>query len=258
MYARCLVCNTTFERNEELEFFPHGRRVAYDPNRGRLWTVCRACRRWSLAPIEERWEALDELEKAVRDRGRVLSSTDNVALIRVGHLEVVRVGPANRAEEAWWRYGNELVRQRQSYRKLALVGTLTTGAVIAGGWVTGGISWLGAWMLWEHLPDGVTRFGRWLRFGGTAWRGERACAKCGYVFRRLEFSERRRVILAAAQDEGAAVEVRAPCPVCGTWHEGGLALRGEAGEATARRLLAYQHFAGASERRVRSAARLIE
>ncbi|HSR42462.1 MAG TPA: hypothetical protein VLL48_09825, partial [Longimicrobiales bacterium] len=61
MFTRCLVCQTPFPENEYLEHFPRGDRIAYDPEKGRLWAVCRACKRWTLAPIEERWEALDEL-----------------------------------------------------------------------------------------------------------------------------------------------------------------------------------------------------
>ena len=36
MYTRCLVCATPFEPNDELEYLPMGRRVAYDRERGRL------------------------------------------------------------------------------------------------------------------------------------------------------------------------------------------------------------------------------
>ena len=90
MYQRCLVCHTPFPPNESLEHFPLGNRVAYDPSKGRLWAVCKECKRWSLAPIEERWEALDELEKIVRDRARLLSQTENIALQRSGRLEIVR------------------------------------------------------------------------------------------------------------------------------------------------------------------------
>ena len=47
-----------------------------------------------------------------------------------------------------------------------------------------------------------------------------------------------------------------PCPLC--FGDGGLHLRGKEGEYVSRRLLTYQHHAGASEKRVRSATRLIE
>ena len=79
MFTQCLVCHTPFSPNEELEYFSTSTRVAYDAVRRRLWAICRSCKRWSLAPIEERWEALEELEKVVKDRAKLLSQTDNVA-----------------------------------------------------------------------------------------------------------------------------------------------------------------------------------
>ena len=112
MYTSCLVCATPFEANEQLEHLPHGQRLAFDPARGRLWAVCRTCRRWSLTPIEDRWEALEELEKLVKDKARLLSKTDNIALLRSGPLEIVRVGKAELTEEAWWRYGRELTSRK--------------------------------------------------------------------------------------------------------------------------------------------------
>ncbi len=48
------------------------------------------------------------------------------------------------------------------------------------------------------------------------------------------------------------------CPLCGDLGDGGLHLRGKDGECVSRRLLAYHHHAGASEKRVRSATHLIE
>ncbi len=117
MYTRCLICSTPFEPNEELEHFPVGKRLAFDPARGRLWAICRSCKRWSLTPIEERWEALEELEKVTRDRARLLSQTDNIALLRAGPLEIVRVGRANLSEEAWWRYGRELTTRREKLQE---------------------------------------------------------------------------------------------------------------------------------------------
>ena len=118
MYRRCLVCDHEFAANDALEHLTRGRRVAYDPEKGRLWLVCRSCSRWSLVPMESRWEALDELEKLVRDEARTLSSTDNVALMRAGTLEIVRVGRAKLREEAWWRYGRELSSAAKGSRAL--------------------------------------------------------------------------------------------------------------------------------------------
>src|SRR5512143_1133983 len=99
MLARCLFCQRPLPANDAVEHFPVGRRVAFDPELGRLWAVCPTCTRWSLAPIEERWEALEELEKLARDRARPLVQTDNIALLRAGELDVVRVGRAGFREE---------------------------------------------------------------------------------------------------------------------------------------------------------------
>ena len=258
LFTYCLVCHTPFSANEELEHFPTSMRVAYDPERGRLWAVCRSCKRWSLAPIEERWEAVEELEKVVTDRSRLLSQTDNVALLRVGHLDVVRVGRANLTEEAWWRYGRELTDRATKHKKLMFMGTAAAGAAIAGGWATGGIGWLGAWFLWENAPDRVAEAARWLRFGSSAWRGRHACPGCGHQFRSLAYRDRGSLILTAARDPGDSLAVTQRCPVCGDLERGGLRLEGKEGEHVTRRLLAYHHHAGATEGRVRSATRLIE
>jgi len=232
--------------------------VAYDAERGRLWAICRSCKRWSLAPIEERWEALEELEKIVKDRAKLLSQTDNVALLRAGNLDVVRVGRANLTEEAWWRYGRELTSRAEKHRKLTFLGTAAAGAAIAGGWATGGITWLGAWLVWEHAPAQLTQAARWLRFGGSAWRGSRECTRCGHVFHNVAYRDRAQVILSPGRDGGDALSVTQRCPLCGDLGDGGLHLHGKEGEYVSRRLLAYHHHTGASEQRVRRATRLIE
>jgi hypothetical protein len=58
--------------------------------------------------------------------------------------------------------------------------------------------------------------------------------------------------------EPGKVDLAGRCPRCGAYQEGGLRLTGHEAERTLRRVLAYHHFAGASERRVVSAARLIQ
>jgi len=257
VFSLCLTCSQPFPPNEELEHFPTADRIAFDPDRGRLWAICRGCRRWSLAPIEERWEALEELEKAVRDRGRALSQTDNIALLRIGELEVVRVGRANLTEEAWWRYGREIVNRKTKYKQLTFAGTVAAGAAIVGGWTTGGLGWLGAWILWENAPGKVADAARWLRFGGKAWRGEAQCQHCGHIFRDMSYRDRGGMILKRTGEEGS-LGLTYTCPHCGEHREGGLHLTGQEGERAVRKVLAYHHFEGAAERRVRSATRLIE
>ena len=252
-----MVCATPFESNDQLEHLPLGRRVAFDPVRGRLWVVCRACRRWSLAPMEDRWEALEELEKLTVDRATLLSQTDNIALLRSGPLEIVRVGRAQLTEEAWWRYGRELTARKRNWDKLGVAGTLTAGAVLAGGWATGGMTFLGAWLLFNHGGSTVRDGARWLRFGSSAWRGEQACASCGFRLRALSYRDRTSVGIFPGEEPGE-VTLAARCPRCGRYRDGGLLLSGHEAERTLRRVLAYHHFSGASERRVVAAARLIQ
>ena len=81
MYSTCIFCNQPLDRNEVIERFPVGRRLAFDLERGRLWVVCRKCERWNLTPIEERWEAVEECERTYREL-RTRLSTENVGLGR--------------------------------------------------------------------------------------------------------------------------------------------------------------------------------
>ncbi|HEX7122324.1 MAG TPA: hypothetical protein VF178_08155 [Gemmatimonadaceae bacterium] len=112
MYATCLFCNHHLGRNEVIERFPVGRRLAYDAAKGRLWVVCRHCGRWNLTPLEERWEAIEECERAFRSTV-VRVATDQVALARVREgLELVRIGTPPRLELATWRYGDQFTRRR--------------------------------------------------------------------------------------------------------------------------------------------------
>lgn len=252
MFTRCLVCHAEFPANETLEHLRVGRRVAYDAGRGRLWAVCESCRRWTLAPLEERWEAMEELERIVTDRARLLAQTDNIALLRFADLEIVKVGQARLAEEAWWRYGQELRTRRQRYRQLSMVGGVATGAVILGGMAAGA----GVFALWwgaQRLPNGLHRAARWLRFGSTAWRGQAQCPRCGNVLREVRFSQRKNLVL---RPNGEEVAVVLPCWRCR--REGGYRLEGVEADHVVRRVLAYHHYSGASENRIREATRLIE
>ena len=52
MYKTCLFCKKPLGSNEVIEHFPVGRRLAFDAAKGRLWVVCRKCRRWNLTPLE--------------------------------------------------------------------------------------------------------------------------------------------------------------------------------------------------------------
>jgi hypothetical protein len=117
MYSRCLFCGADLGRNECIEAFPVGRRVAFDAARGRLWVICRACSRWNLTPLDERWEAVEACEQLYRTTP-LRSSTDHIGLARLAEgLELVRVGRAPRPEFAAWRYGDQFGRR---FRRMML------------------------------------------------------------------------------------------------------------------------------------------
>jgi len=222
-----------------LAHVPSGDRVAYDALKGRVWVICRTCRRWSLLPLEARWEALEELEELTSGNARLLARTKNISLYRKGPLEIVRVGGAGAGEEAWWRYGNQ-----------------TPGGRRVGRWT----------------PPIL----RTLRFGSLAWVGERSCPVCGHVFREVAFNDRKILRVAPADQErladaragggGGGRDVPAPpgsfslhrpCPRCKGSHDGGLRLAGLEAEITLARVLAFQNYLGESQVTVQAAARLV-
>jgi hypothetical protein len=136
MYRICIFCSAPLGSNESLERFPVGRSLAFDGEKGRLWAVCRRCARWNLAPIEERWEAIEEAERLFHDtRTRVQRENIGLARLRDG-TRLVRVGQALPGELAAWRYGGMLRRRRGRF--LAGAGVAVAGtAAIAGSLLTG-------------------------------------------------------------------------------------------------------------------------
>lgn len=246
MLGHCLFCHGALPRNQELEYFPVGRRVAYDPARGRLWAVCPACARWNLAPIEERWEALEELEKRTRDRGRLLVQTDNIGLLRAGELDVVRIGRAELREESWWRYGWTM-RQR---RKLAwILGSADMALWIGLSIATNGMmsGWVGS-----SGKGPIASYVRWLRFGSTAYRGKRIC-RCGWNIGHLRFGKADDLLIQPA-DDGLLL-----MPKCWNCKErtSEIALSGAEAEHALRRIMAWRNFGGATRKRVDQATSLV-
>ncbi|MEO8622791.1 MAG: hypothetical protein ABI625_17095 [bacterium] len=137
MYSTCLFCQQALGRNEAVEHFPVGRRLAFDAAKGRLWVVCRKCERWNLTPLEERWEAIEECERAFRAT-KLRVSTEHIGLARLKEgMELVRIGEPQRPEMAAWRYGDQFGRRKR--RHMALVGgaTAVVGGVVLFGPILG-------------------------------------------------------------------------------------------------------------------------
>jgi hypothetical protein len=138
VYTSCLFCHLDLGANHHLPTFPVGRRLAYDPKKGRLWVICTQCGRWNHTPLEERWEAIDESERLFRGT-RLRMSTDNVGLAQFrGGFELVRIGPALLPEIASWRYGARLARFESEtdvrpglfIRGARLIARATAGALV--------------------------------------------------------------------------------------------------------------------------------
>ncbi len=126
MFSTCLFCHGPLGANQSIEHFPVGRRLAFDAERGRLWAVCPRCARWNLSPLEERWEAIEECERAYRGTTQRVS-TDNIALARLKDgTDLVRIGRPLLPEFAAWRYGDQLGVRRKRYR---LVHTYGAGSL---------------------------------------------------------------------------------------------------------------------------------
>jgi hypothetical protein len=150
MFATCLFCHSSLGRNDVVEPFPVGRRLAFDAAKGRLWVVCLHCGQWNLTPIEERWEAIEECERRFRPT-KLRVSTEHVGLARLKEgLELVRIGEPLRPEFAAWRYGDQLGRRRRRALLAAgVVGIAAAGAIV-GGVATGVFAGIPA-ALWVQL-----------------------------------------------------------------------------------------------------------
>lgn len=159
MFSTCFHCTGDLGRNEAFETFPVGSRLAFDGRQGRLWVVCRACGRWNLSPLEERWEAIEAMEARFRDT-RLRVSTDQVGLARLREgVDLIRIGEPQRPEMAAWRYGDQFGRRRN--RQLLVTGAVVGSAVaIIGGVIAAGASvasFAGVYgnsALWDSLIHG--------------------------------------------------------------------------------------------------------
>jgi hypothetical protein len=137
MYRTCIFCQSDLGANETIEAFPVGRRLAFDPARGRLWVVCRRCERWNLSGVEERWEGIEQMERLFRGT-RLRASTSNIGLARLREgVELVRIGAPHRPELAAWRYGDQFGRRRRRAMLRAGAGIGVITAVVAGGMMAG-------------------------------------------------------------------------------------------------------------------------
>lgn len=140
LYHNCIFCSADLGSNDSLEGFPVGRSLAFDAAKGRLWAVCPKCARWNLAPIEERWEAIEDAERLFCDT-RTRAQRENIGLARLRDgTRLIRVGEALAGEVAVWRYGESLLRRRTRALALTTLGIAGAAGVIVAGVVATGFS----------------------------------------------------------------------------------------------------------------------
>lgn len=124
MYRNCIFCSAPLGSNESIERFPVGRSLAFDAEKGRLWAVCPKCARWNLAPLEERWEAVEDAERRFRGT-RLRVQSENVGLAKLPDgTRLIRVGHALPGELAAWRYGRQFLRRRHERIAIAVISLL--------------------------------------------------------------------------------------------------------------------------------------
>lgn len=245
MYSHCVFCRSPLGKNEVVEAFPVGRRLAFDAAKGRLWVVCGQCSRWNLSPLEERWEAVETCERLYRGaRQRV--ATENIGLARVRDgSELVRIGRPLRPEFAAWRYGKQFDRR---FRR-ALLGLGLGGAVFAGLHLGSGL------LLGGSAVAPIANLG--LHFYATARRKLRKpivlrSATEGLIKLEAEWVDFSRLRLAEGSAGGWHLEVTLPPgkpPVV---------LQGDEAVATARQILPYVNHSGAGKKVLRAAVDELE
>jgi hypothetical protein len=158
VYRHCIFCQGDLGTNDIIEELPIGRRIAFDPAKGRLWVICRKCERWNLTPFDTRWEAIENCEKRFRAT-RLRVSTDNIGMARAGDgLELVRIGEPLRPEMAAWRYGDQFGRRRQRYFVMAGVGVAAVALVYGGLHLAIGAGGYWGWNgAWRGITDRIGR-----------------------------------------------------------------------------------------------------
>ena len=256
MYTRCLFCQADLGRNEAVEAFPVGRRLAYDAARGRLWVVCRACERWNLTPLEQRWEAIEAAERLYLDTRR-RSATENIGLARLADgTELVRIGRPLRPEFAAWRYGDQFGRRRRRAVATGVAAVGAAGAVIVAGPVLGLVSVAAVGPLINVVSLGI-----------NGWRARQSIAVPVGPGRTLHVATNRATVrLLPWGDARWQLEVGGVLPEgecishwrSATFETRSVVLEGDVALRAAGTLLAHLNRAGGGAAAVRDAVELVE
>ncbi len=252
---RCLFCHVPFDEGWRFGGLPPAWRIAFDPGRDRIWIVCDSCYRWNLWPPEEQGGAMAALDRVATSRGQILARTENIALMAVGDVILIRVGKASLHERAWWRYGREIQTREMAFRSTgARISAYAYGALAAVAESVG----LGDRNFKVRFEEGITaEVLRWRRFGWAAWFGRLRCPSCGSYLRAARFDLS--WWFYPMLDEEGRLALGVPCPRCDPWTpEKIYHLQGYEAESVLRRVLAYQNITGADEKALEDAVREVE
>lgn len=246
MYSTCLHCHGALGRNEEIESFPVGKRLAFDAARGRLWVICPACERWNLSAIEERWEAVEWCEREYREtRTRVATPQIGLARLRSG-MEIVRIGKPLRPEFAAWRYGRQLDARRRATRL-----TRMTDKLIVEDDVLGDITGI-SWLLGGPAAMFVALSARLLAKSYGVWRRDQPVRGVQANGKALQLSRSDLDSIRFTEDPTARWKIEF------LHSHGMMTVRGPEALATLGRLLTHVNHAGGTERQVATAVAKID
>ncbi|HXF96699.1 MAG TPA: hypothetical protein VNI61_11430 [Gemmatimonadales bacterium] len=249
MFRSCAFCNASFDGDGAPAGLGVGRRFAFDEWKGRLWVICHRCARWNLTPLEDRLERIEALARLV-PTGRLLAASEQVALIRWGGYDLVRVGRPPRVELAAWRYGERLrARARDRAKVVVPLTVVALGLGIAANVAAGGSLGILVWNL-HSLADAAY-------IGLVGRRRVRladppVCARCGTV---MELRARDLQHARLVPDPHAELATLLSCPSCQA--EGAL-LTGADAAAALRQGLTYLNATRAGRRRAEEAALVVD
>jgi hypothetical protein len=177
MFTSCAFCSGALGGDGGASGLGVGRRFSYDAWKSRAWVICQRCGRWNLTPFDERIDTIAALDRMAA-RGRVAATSEQVALIRVGPYDVVRVGQPPRVEMATWRYGERMkAREREKAKVVVPIAIAVVGVSIAINAVAGGS--MGGFM-WQ-IPQMANGIYTWTVGNRKVAIEPPICARCGKV-----------------------------------------------------------------------------
>jgi hypothetical protein len=177
MFTSCAFCSGALGGDGGASGLGVGRRFSYDAWKSRAWVICQRCGRWNLTPFDERIDTIAALDRMAA-RGRVAATSEQVALIRVGPYDVVRVGQPPRVEMATWRYGERMkAREREKAKIVVPIAIAVVGVSIAINAVAGGS--MGGFM-WQ-IPQMANGIYTWTVGNRKVAIEPPICARCGKV-----------------------------------------------------------------------------